>query len=289
MATKSTTEALEMKESSLPADLAAIVHIGEARAAPEPRTNPDGSITHFIAEAMKTVTVPALNPVLPDSVHQTEVFIEPDSFIQYLQQYASSQAICRASLGGNKIEGVLDYHGRARENAEKAVPSRCAHTATLNCPFDVDYQKWRPLLEGKFMKQKDFIEFMQEMIHTVHQPAAADLLDIAGDVSIDRVLRFRSARNDRSGNVSFVFDEQDGEGGAQGGEVKLPEFVEIVAPIFQGGIDMRITARLRYRLDNGALLLGVHWPGMDKHEREAFRTIGERVGKEAAVAVFYVA
>src|SRR5690606_34915997 len=161
----------------------------------------------------------------------------------------------------NRIEAVLDYHHRAREApgaaGDYATPGRCRHVVTLLCPFDVDYAKWRPLLAGKFLGQQEFVEFLKDMVHTIHQPAAADLLDIAQDHAFDLVVRYRSATSDRSGKITILYEEQAGGGARNNGDIPLPEHVEIVVPIFQGGAETRITAELRYRLKDGLLLLGL--------------------------------
>lgn len=286
--TKTAAAAFPAGDDSVARDIAEILAIGEARAAPPPRENPDGSITHFMAEGLRAHTVPALNPRLPDFVRQAETVVEPASFIDYVTQFKSSTAICRASLGHNRIEAVLDYHGRARETGDGAVPGRAAHSVTLLCPFDVDYAKWRGVL-GRFLPQEKMIAFIEEMIHTVAAPPAADLLEAMADIQIERLVRFKSARNDRNGNIRFTYEEQDDGGTTRNGEFSLPEHVEIVVPIFQGGNPQRLTAKLRHRMDKGDLVLSLAVPGLENIEREAFRAIGEDVRSKTATPVFYVA
>jgi uncharacterized protein YfdQ (DUF2303 family) len=251
----------------------------------------DGTQFVLASDGLKLHELPALNPTLPQFVKQAEEIVEPESFIHYLRQYGSTRTICRASLGRNKIDAVLDYHGRSRQGAaDDAVPGRSVHVATLLCPFDVDYAKWRPLLTGdSVLPQKQFIQFLQDLIYTVHAPPAADLIELTEDLSIDRVVRFRSATNDRNGNVRFTYDEQDEGGAPHNGEFKLPESIEIIVPIFQGGNPQRLNPRLRYRMKDGQLLLGLKLAGLETTEREAFRAIGENVRTDTSFDVFYVA
>lgn len=252
---------------------------------------PDGSALVLASERLTEIEIPALNPVLRDHVVQAEELVENASFIAYLVAYASKTAFCRASLSQNRIDAVLDYHGRARtSDTDAAVPGRCTHTATLLCPFDVDYAKWRPILLGeKMLLQRDFIEFLQDMIHTVHAPPAAELLEVAEDLAIDRVVRFRSASNDRNGNVKFTYDEQDEGGGPHNGEYKLPEHVQLILPIFQGGNPQVLEPRLRYRMKDGILMLGLKLAGIETKEREAFRSIAEKVRADTKIDVYYTA
>lgn len=276
-------------EETLPAaaEVAALLAIGEARAVTGPIDLPDGSIGYILPEGMRVHSVDALNKRLPDAVKQGETMVEPKSFIDYLIQFKSRTAICRASLSENKIVAVLDYHGRAREGTDAAVPGRCQHVVQLNCPFDVDYAKWRARF-GKFLDQKTMIEFVEEMIHTIGAPPAADLLEAMGDIEIERVVKFKSARNDKNGNISFGYEEKDGDT-TRSGTYSLPDHIEIVVPIFQGGNPTRLTAKLRFRMKDGELAIGFAVPGIENLEREAFRTIGEAVRTETATPVFYLA
>lgn len=248
----------------------------------------DGGEVLFHSKDLVPFRVMALNPLLPDAVKQAEEMVEPASFKDYLTQFKSPTAICRASLSANKIVAVLDYHGRAREgDRDTATPGLGQHVVTLNCPFDVDYAKWRARF-GKFLDQKAMLEFIEEMIHTIAMPPAADLLEAMGDIEIERVVRFKSARNDRNGNVSIGYEEKDGEQTRQG-VFTLPESVDIVVPIFQGGNPVQLTAKLRIRMKDGDLSLGLAVPGIEVKEREAFRSIGEDVRSATNTPVFYTA
>lgn len=288
MAKENPTTAVTAELLASAADIAAIIAIGEDRAMPEPRTNADGSVTHFHAKDLLHFDVPALNPVLPAFVKQTETMIEPKSFIDYLIQFKSPTAVARASLGQNSIVAVLDYHGRAREaDSISAVPGRGQHVVTLSCPFDADYAKWRARF-GKYLDQKAMIEFIEDMIHTIANPTAGDLLEAMGDIEIERVVKFKSARNDKNGNVSIGYEEKDGDT-TRSGVYSLPDSIDIVVPIFQGGQPQMLTAKLRFRMKDGDLAIGFAVPGLENLEREAFRKIGEAVRSETDTPVFYVA
>jgi len=243
----------------------------------------------FVAGGLRRETIAALNPALPEFVEQREEFIEPKSFEQYLIGYKSSTAICRASLRQNSITAVLDYHGQARTEAgDGAVPGRCKHIAVLTCPWDLDYAKWRKVL-GEFLPQQAMLEFLEDMIHTIAQPVAADLLEAFGDIHIGRVTRFRSRRNDKNGTVTVLYDEQDETGATKDGSLELPDHVVLVLPMFQGGAVETLTAKVRVRMEQGKLALGLAVPGLDKRERDGFRKIGDGVADATSTPVFYVA
>lgn len=254
----------------------------------EPIALPDGSQMVFHAVGMSAERLPALNPVLPEFVTQQETVVEPASFEDYVRDYKSETAICRASLGQNRIVAVLDYHGRARiDDRTAAAPGRCAHTATLLCPFDVDYAKWREVF-GNPLDQQELADFIEDVMHTIAEPAAADLLEAIGDLRIDRAVRFKSGRNQRNGTIQFVYEEVDADRPAEG-TVTLPDTIKLIVPIFQGGNPQVLEAKLRYSMDKGKVAFRIVVPGVEKAERDAFRSIGEHVREATGTPVFYVA
>lgn len=251
----------------------------------------NGDEAIFVAAGLRMEVLPAINPKLPEFVAAKETVVEPDSFKQYLIAFKSSTAICRASLGHNKIEAVLDYHMQARTgDADASVPQRCQHVLTLLCPFDLDYAAWKKVFDQP-MSQNDFGNVLEDLVHTIHEPPMADLQEAIDSLRIDRSVRFQSRVNRRNGEVTFAYEEvEEGSSAIQGegGSVKLPEEVKIVTPIFQGGRPVELVAKLRYRLDKGKVAFLLVVPGLDKVERDHFRNVGEDVRNSTSTPVFYV-
>lgn len=250
----------------------------------------NGGEVIFVGKNLRTEHFDPLDKVLPARVTQSETLVEPASFIDYITQFKSTTAVCRASLSQNSIVAVLDYHGRARETGDGAVPQPLSHTVTLKCPFDLDYAKWRAAF-GKGLNQQDFAELLEDMVHTIAEPAVADLIEAINDLKIDRAVRFKSGRNDRNGTVQITYEEVDVEGGAGGasGRINLPQEVKIVVAVFQGADLVEIVAKLRYRMDKGNVAFILAVPGLDKIERDQFRRIGEKVRTDTNTPVFYAA
>lgn len=154
------------------ADLAAILALGGNVLVSEPIIEPSGDTLVFVGKDLQSHVIPALNPVLPEFVDARETFVEPDSFVEYIKTFKSSRAIAIASLQKNSIGAVLDYHGPARMDArDTALPGTCRHVVTLACPWDPDYLRWRSIF-NKDIPQTDLMEFLEDMIHTIHAPAS---------------------------------------------------------------------------------------------------------------------
>lgn len=273
-----------VQEQYLPAqaEVAALLKIAEERAVHGPIALPDGGLGYVLPSGMALTRIAPLEPALPSRVRQEETFIEPESFIDYLVRFRSSTAICRASLSSKALVAVARMG-----DLDWAQPGPAQHVVTLQCPFDLDYAKWRARF-GKFCGQKEMLEFIEDMIHTIAAPPAADLLEAMGDIEIDRVVKFKSYRNDKTGNISIGYEEKDGDR-TRSGEFSLPDHIDIVVPIFQGGPSVMLTAKLRLRMKDGDLGIGFSVPGIEVKERDAFRSIGEGVRSSTAVPVFYTA
>lgn len=247
----------------------------------------NGDEVLFVSHKLKREVLPAINPVLPKFVSQAETVVEPASFKDYVIAFKSSTAICRASLSRNEIVAVLDYHGRARESErDAALPQRCAHTITLKCPFDLDYAKWRAVFD-KPLSQGALGTLLEDMVHTIAEPAVADLQEAIDELRIDRAVKFQSKVNRRNGTVQLAYEEVEGDGTNGGGRVNLPEEIKIVLSIFQGGELVQLDAKLRYSMDKGLVTFRIVVPGLDKVERDQFRRIGEDVRTITNTPVFY--
>lgn len=247
----------------------------------------NGDEVLFVSHKLKREVLPAINPVLPEFVSQAETVVEPASFKDYIIAFKSSTAICRASLSRNEIIAVLDYHGRARQaEHDAALPRRCAHTITLKCPFDLDYAKWRVVFD-KPLSQGALGILLEDMVHTIAEPAVADLQEAIDELRIDRAVKFQSKVNRRNGTVQLAYEEVEGEGINGGGRVNLPEEIKIVLSIFQGGELVQLDAKLRYAMDKGLVTFRIVVPGLDKVERDQFRRIGEDVRSVTNTPVFY--
>jgi hypothetical protein len=277
--------------SSLPADVVALLATGKDTSVSDPVSNPDGSRTYFLGEGIHAHKIEPLNKTLPDRVSQVETVVEPASFVDYVTQFKTSTAIFRASLSKNTIEAVLDYHGRAREaDRDHALPQPLTHKITLNCPFDVDYAKWRKVF-GQPLKQGEFAELIEDMIHTIAAPPASDLTEAINDLKVDRAVRFKSGRNERNGTVQLTYEEVDAEGSGDigSGRIGLPQEIQLITSIFQGGPLVNLVVKLRYRLERGTISFILAVPGLDKIERDHFRTIGEDVSTKTGTPIFYTA
>lgn len=276
-------------------DVAAALAFAESRLVASSYTQQDGSIVTFYAGGMSKHTDAPVNPVLPERVKAGENFVEPDSLALYVNRFKTLTTILMASLSRRTITARLDYHHKQEGMAVDSdfneldirvpKPQLDQHHAALKCEFDPDYAKWRALF-GQQIDQQTYAEFIEDMLHTIAQPPAADLLDAVSELKLHRDAKFSNKVDLRGGKLNLTYEEDDTQ---VSGKMALPESIVIVCPMYQGDEPIAIHAKLRYRLKDGVLRFIIAVPGIEKLERDQFRQIVDYVGDKTAVPVFYTA
>jgi hypothetical protein len=274
---------------------AVVAELTSRLAAPTaPIALPNGDTIIFHGNDLGKHIVPTINPDLPADVKAAETFATPLSLAQYVVMFKTATAILKASVSAFTVLAQLDYHEPVM-NAEgkvfdagcpgdKPVPQRNQHTATYKAELHPDFVKWR----GKFgvlLGQVDYADFIEDMLHTIIAPEAADLLEALSDLKVHRSASFENKVDLRGGKIGLTFKEED----SQGGRLSLPDTIILGIPIFLGTAALQITLKLRYRLVDRALKLFVVCPGIDMIVRSEFERIAEEVREKTDTPLFYTA
>jgi hypothetical protein len=286
---------MEAIESGNRGTAAVVAEIMQRLAAPSaPVELPNGDTVIFYGNELQTHTVPNLNPILPEDVKASEIFVEPASLAQYAIMYRTPTAILKASLNAATVVALLDYHEPvyhadgsefdSDKDGGKPIPQRNQHQATYKAEYHPDFIAWREKV-GQQMGQVDFAEFIEDRLHTIAEPAAADLIDALTELKIHRAASFENKVDLRGGKIGLSFKEED----SQGGKMQLPDKIVVVVPIFQGTGAVPLTFKLRYRLIERSLKLYVVCPGLQTIVRNEFTSIAEGIQGKTDLPLFYVA
>lgn len=246
----------------------------------EPIDTPNGGFAIFAADSsggMQKHTFDPLTPLISPAIAAKQTVNDPASFIEYVELFKGNGTVAFASTGSRSITANLDYHMAAD------AAGRDKHSVTLQCDLDPDYTTWRAAFD-KLYAQERFADFLEDMLHTIARPAAADLLDAIRHVEIDRAIKVKSKIRQQDGTVQINYEEIDGQ--AQGHFI-LPQQVIIVVPVFNGTSPVTITANLRYVMEKGVIMFKLVVPGLTKIERDEFRKIGEEIAASNEIPVFY--
>lgn len=184
----------------------------------------------------------------------TTMLHDADSFAQYVTKhvlpetevYADEQqqrivAVINADMG-NTGDGVEDYAGwgdhRAQFNVVK-TPSWLAWMARNNTP----------------MTQTDFAEHIEDRSVDIVKPTGADMLELAQTISATIGVTFESSKQLSTGQRQLEYKETVDAKAGQRGRLDIPSTIELALVPWQGAPAYKVTARFRFRINNGNLVL----------------------------------
>jgi uncharacterized protein YfdQ (DUF2303 family) len=132
------------------------------------------------------------------------------------------------------------------------------HRAAITFRPTPQWLKWTSI-DGKMLAQTDFANFIEDNLLDVKKPAAGDMLEISQFFEVTRTTSFKSVTRPKAGLINFKNEQSDQTSNKSGAgeDMEVPDTITLfLAPMF-GGTPMNVTARFRYRIENGTLKLGV--------------------------------
>lgn len=177
---------------------------------------------------------------------------DEDSFIALVQRFGhGSDAIVFADTDTYDVEAVLD------EDTDELNPNWREHRVVLDLIVTDEWREWVEN-DGKLMTQTQFAEFIELHLDNIAEPTAADMLELAQSLSATMDGRFESRVRLQSGQRHFVYSENITPQAGTNGELEVPDQFTLGLTPWQSrpGAPFRVTAKLRYRIENGQLRLG---------------------------------
>ncbi|MGE5151190.1 MAG: DUF2303 family protein [Rhodospirillaceae bacterium] len=199
------------------------------------------------------------------------------TFNAYVVAFKTSATAIFADQEEFTLVGVIDYH-------LPETPAWGSHRVTYAAPRSLEWQTWRGS-SGKKMAQADFARFIEDNVVDIRSPAGADVLEVARGLQAQKSVQFVSAIRLSDGAQEFTYSEAVA-GSTSKGKIKVPEEFKLGIPVFLGGDAYEVTARLRYRINDGQLLLWYEIYRPEYIERDAFETVCDAANKATAIAVW---
>lgn len=164
----------------------------------------------------------------------------------YITRFKLDETTVYADLENTRFTAVIDHHG-----ADHADWGQ--HRATYACPHSRSWKTWTSA-DGKAMRQADFAKFIEDNLPDVQAPSGSDILTISRTLEAKKKVDFESGVRLDNGEVQITFNEEI-KGTAGKGTIEIPETFELGIPVFEGGDHYALTARLRYRINDGQLVM----------------------------------
>lgn len=140
---------------------------------------------------------------------------------------------------------IFDYH------LSCMTPAHSANRALVALAKDPRFVRWERMF-NQWMDQEAFVDLLTENEAALHTPPAAEMLTLAENLEIHQNCKVVNRRSARNGTGEIRFETSEGEG-----STKVPEFITIGVPIYEGLRTDKgpkawlIQLRLRYRVKNG--------------------------------------
>jgi uncharacterized protein YfdQ (DUF2303 family) len=206
-------------------------------------------------------------------------FDDAGSLIAYFKEFNEGDGKLFADIDACKISAVIDYH-----QVEDGVvePAWCLHRAEFQAKHSEEWKVWLAK-NAKPMGQAEFAQFIEDNLIDISRPDGAHMLEVALSIEASKAGSFKSARRLDNGDVSFGYIEQTTA--TTKGSVEVPKDFDVQLRPFIGCEKHKVTARLRYRIQDGTLAL---WFELVRHEdvkRAAFDAIVAKIADETGVKV----
>lgn len=220
-----------------------------ARAPERYSVNVPFTVTH---KDMQPLDLERLMP-MPSRVRKQIEFTDVDSFVEYFNDFAkneSARIFSRLAERGLDVLCVLDYDTPGALQDGKTAPSWCDHQTSLSLKYHPDYAA---LLANAdiWHEQQDFALFIEENLHLFVKPTGADMLELSQQLKGKRNVSFQSGKRLSNGETAIEFIETV-QAQSTRGEIIVPEYLELVTPMFDGFPARTIKAAFRWNSDRNS-------------------------------------
>lgn len=178
-----------------------------------------------------------------------------------------------AARRGLTFTAVFDDDANTNGNLE---PGWRAYRASLALEAGESWKKWTAI-DNCWQSQAEFIDLLEDRIEDVILPPATDLLEIARTFSMNKTVTFKSSMSLSTGLVQLQYDEEGAGAGGGLQNISVPERITLALHPIKGDEPVEVKARLRWRVEDGALGIMVKLDRLDDVLELAWAAVVDRV------------
>ena len=195
----------------------------------------------------------------PDRKHGRYGVLDVPSFAAYLAKHGVIETELWGDRDRSTIRAVINAHAAATEGGgddELGIPGWADHTCTLTLAQSDDWKEWNHI-DGKYLPQVQFAEFVEDHLPNFQNPNGAEMLELAQSFRAATKVDFNSSQRLKSGETALNYVEKTEATAGAKGQIAIPDTIALGMRVYDHGGAYPITARLRYRINGGDLVLGV--------------------------------
>lgn len=213
---------------------------------------------------------------LRDAPRRARGTVEPatiEAFIDYVREHRTEATTIWVAPETGKVVAVINDHGPG------ADPGWGDHRAVFTPRITAEWRRWAGA-DGKFMGQEQFAELLEDGLAEIAIPDGGQLLEIASTMTGHTNVTWQSAVRLSNGAVKAQYVEETSAKAGQKNDLEIPTAFTLVMPVFYGGDNVQVDARLRWRLKGGELLLGFRLDNPHRAVDDAIRAMDTKLGSE---------
>lgn len=219
------------------------------------------------------VSDPNRNIEEPAHIRQSVTVQTVDSLVDYINSFKVFSTRMFADIAANKIVSLIDYHGIS-DGEFHGQADHLFHRATMTLPHSEEWKTWTKA-SGAMISQLEFARFLEENSADIEAPSGADLLEVCRDLHAIRKANFKKAVRTNTDHETFEYSE---ETTATSKGVEVPTKFALRIPVYFGGETTPLFAFLRWKLDDGNLMLGIVLHRAEHVRQAVFKQIVLDVG-----------
>jgi hypothetical protein len=183
-----------------------------------------------------------------------------DQFMAYLKRYVKQPGNLAVYADASELQilGILDH--------PDLESGDCKHRIVLQAHLTPVMKRWEPNL-NKFLPQDDFVSFVDAEVSYFLD--GSKLLALATNFCANESMTFKSIKRLEDGTFNVAYSTAL----SVQNEEPLPSSVSAAIQVYEGGPSVKLTFKLRYRIQNGKLAFQLFIPELADIKRREFDTL----------------
>ncbi|QWY79514.1 hypothetical protein SEA_BOYNAMEDSUE_53 [Gordonia phage BoyNamedSue] len=181
----------------------------------------------------------------------TRLVTDVPSFLAELDRYPI--AFGSSTLWGDETKGRVEAIYNDHNDTGAGLRD---NRLRLELRADQDWTAWHRL-SGSYMRQEEFGDAVEELLHTVVEPAQADLMEVIDSIRATSKGSFESKISRADGGQQLEYKEDVSTTAGKSGQLEVPKTVTLAIRPWEGLDTYKVEGWFRLRVQNGQLSLAI--------------------------------